>query len=314
MGFDMSKVKFYNYHRIGHFARECRSPEDIRRSVSAEPQRRNVPAEKEPTNYAFMAFTSSSSSSSDNEDAPNVNKTIHTAFNVKLRPTKPNKDLYHRPSSPIIEDWVSDSEDDSQAELPQNAPSFVQPTKQVKTSRPSVKPVEYFIPAANHKTAIPKPKTHGNSRIRKACFVWKLGMEAEMPNLRPCFLPIKCINDPQKGNPQHALKDKEVIDSGCSRHMTGNMSYLSDFKEINGGYVAFGGNPKGGKISSKGKIKTGKLDFDDVYLVKELKFNLFSVSQMCDKKNNFLFTNIECIVLSPEFKMPDENQVLLRVP
>nr|GFD35537.1 ribonuclease H-like domain-containing protein [Tanacetum cinerariifolium] len=45
--------------------------------------------------------------------------------------------------------------------------------------------------------------------------------------------------------------------------MTGNISYLSDFKELNRGYVAFGGNPKGGKISGKGKIKTGKLDFDD---------------------------------------------------
>nr|GFA98611.1 retrovirus-related Pol polyprotein from transposon TNT 1-94 [Tanacetum cinerariifolium] len=44
-----------------------------------------------------------------------------------------------------------------------------------------------------------------------------------------------------KGNPQHALKDKGVIDSRCSRHMTGNMSYLSDFEELNGGYVAFGG-------------------------------------------------------------------------
>nr|GEW47745.1 putative ribonuclease H-like domain-containing protein [Tanacetum cinerariifolium] len=87
-----------------------------------------------------------------------------------------------------------------------------------------------------------------------------------------------------------------------------------DFKEINGGYVAFGGNPKGGKITGKGKIKTGKLDFDDVYFVKELKFNLFSISQMCDKKNNVLFIDNEYIVLSPEFKLLDENQVLLRVP
>nr|GEV34651.1 hypothetical protein [Tanacetum cinerariifolium] len=58
------------------------------------------------------------------------------------------------------------------------------------------------------------------------------------------------------GNPQHALKDKGIIDSGCSRHMTGNMSYLTDFEEINGGYVAFGGNKKGGKITGKGKIMT----------------------------------------------------------
>nr|GEV92527.1 hypothetical protein [Tanacetum cinerariifolium] len=58
------------------------------------------------------------------------------------------------------------------------------------------------------------------------------------------------------GNPQHALKDKGVIDNGCPRHMIGNMSYLSDFEELNGGYVAFGGNQKGGKLSGKGKIKT----------------------------------------------------------
>nr|GEX72739.1 hypothetical protein [Tanacetum cinerariifolium] len=94
----------------------------------------------------------------------------------------------------------------------------------------------------------------------------------------------------------------------------GNMSYLSDFEELNGGYVAFGGNPKGAKITGKGKIKTGKLDFDDVYFVKELKFNLFSVSQICDKKNSVLFTDTECLVLSFDFKLPDESQVLLRVP
>nr|GEW88157.1 hypothetical protein [Tanacetum cinerariifolium] len=39
--------------------------------------------------------------------------------------------------------------------------------------------------------------------------------------------------------------------NGCSRHMTGNISYLSDFEEINEGYIAFGGNPKGGKITDK---------------------------------------------------------------
>nr|GEV43098.1 hypothetical protein [Tanacetum cinerariifolium] len=77
-------------------------------------------------------------------------------------------------------------------------------------------------------------------------------------------------------------------------HMTGNISYLSDFEAINGGYVAFGGNPKGGKIIGKSKIRKGKLDFDDVYFVKELKFNLFSVLQMCNKKNNVLFTDTEC--------------------
>ncbi|GJS43371.1 ribonuclease H-like domain-containing protein [Tanacetum coccineum] len=110
------------------------------------------------------------------------------------------------------------------------------------------------------------------------------------------------------------LQDQGVIDSGCSRHMTGNMSYLTEYEEIDGGYVAFGGNPKGGKITGKGTIKTGNLDFENVYFVRELMFNLFSVSQMCDKKNSVLFNDIECIVLSLNFKLIDESQVLLRVP
>ncbi|GJX37405.1 hypothetical protein Tco_0250708 [Tanacetum coccineum] len=54
------------------------------------------------------------------------------------------------------------------------------------------------------------------------------------------------------GNPQQDLKDKGVIDNGCFRHMTGNRSYLTDYEQINGGFVAFGGNSKGGKITRKG--------------------------------------------------------------
>nr|GEV58363.1 hypothetical protein [Tanacetum cinerariifolium] len=111
------------------------------------------------------------------------------------------------------------------------------------------------------------------------------------------------------------LKQFDYTDAlGRSKYMTGNMSYLSDFEAINGRYVGFGGNLKGGKITGKGKIRTGKLDFNDIYFVKELKFNIFSVLQMCDKKNNVLFTDTECIVLSSDFKLPNENHVLLGVP
>ncbi|GJV77993.1 putative ribonuclease H-like domain-containing protein [Tanacetum coccineum] len=54
-----------------------------------------------------------------------------------------------------------------------------------------------------------------------------------------------------EGNPQKDLQEKGVINSGCSRHMTWNMSYLTDLEEIDRGYVSFGGNPKGGKIISR---------------------------------------------------------------
>ncbi|GJS30079.1 putative ribonuclease H-like domain-containing protein [Tanacetum coccineum] len=129
--------------------------------------------------------------------------------------------------------------------------------------------------------------------------------------LKPIFTNQKF--NTAKDYPHRALKNKGIVDSGCSRHMTGNKAYLDEFQDFNGGPVAFGGSR--GYITGKGKIKTGKLDFEDVCFVKELQhFNLFSVSQICDKKNKVLFTDSECLVLSPEFKLPDENQVLLKIP
>nr|GFA36676.1 hypothetical protein [Tanacetum cinerariifolium] len=68
--------------------------------------------------------------------------------------------------------------------------------------------------------------------------------------------------------------------------------------ELNVGYVAFGGNPKGGKITGKGTIKIGKLDFEDVYFVKELKFNLFSVLLRVPSENKMYNVNLRNIIPS----------------
>ncbi|GJZ95331.1 ribonuclease H-like domain-containing protein [Tanacetum coccineum] len=87
------------------------------------------------------------------------------------------------------------------------------------------------------------------------------------------------------GNPEEDLKDYAIIDSGCSGSMTGDKDKLSDFKEFKGGYVAFGNDPKGGRITGKGTIKTSCIDFEKVSYVEELKFNLLSVSQICDKEH-----------------------------
>nr|GEY93093.1 ribonuclease H-like domain-containing protein [Tanacetum cinerariifolium] len=509
MGFDMSKVECYNCHRKGHFARECRSPKDTRRTGTAELHRRHVlfetstsndlvsqcdgirsydwsyQAEDEPANFALMAISSSSyafdnetssksltellanqtnskhglgyysesdskslspSSLSDrvqpsgeyhvvsppitgNFMSPKPDLVFHTSFiaiesahstfTVQLSLAKSAQDISHvtRPMAPIIEDWVSDSEDESEPNNPQSVPSFIQTTEHVKPSGHSDQPVETPILAATPKPTSPKTNCSSKRKNRKTCFVCRsvdhlikdchfydksktsltprnyahrgynkqdasftknhpqkhIVPTAVLPKSKPVsvtaarpvsvVVPKIMVSKPRHayslntksnsiikrhktrsqfsktsnsspkvtaakaqvvsaakgkkgkwGNPQYALKDKGVIDSGCSRHMIGNMSYLSDFQELNGGYVAFDGNPKGGKISGKGKIKTGKLDFEDVYFVKELKFNLFSVSQMCDKKNKVLFIDSKCLVLSPDFQLPDESQVLLRVP
>nr|GFB53640.1 ribonuclease H-like domain-containing protein [Tanacetum cinerariifolium] len=176
------------------------------------------------------------------------------------------------------------------------------------SSKPSISPPR--VSAAKLFAVSVAQNNHGQWVWRPKCLV----LEHDLRTTSASMTLKRFDYNDALGISQQALKDKGVIDSGCSRHMTGNMSYLSDFEKLNGGYVAFGGNPKGGKITGKGKIKTGKIDFDDVYFVKELEFNLFGVSQMCDKKNNVLFTDTECLVLSSDFKLPDASQVLLRVP
>ncbi|KAI3678245.1 hypothetical protein L6452_37530 [Arctium lappa] len=123
--------------------------------------------------------------------------------------------------------------------------------------------------------------------------------------------PVSAANS---GNQQ--LKGKSIwhVDSGCSRHMTGNMACLKNFKKIDGGHVAFGNTPDGGKISGKGDVTKGKFTFEDVFYVEQLRYKLLSVSQVCDKQHSILFTNSECIILAPGFKVVDEKMILLRTP
>ncbi|GJU72595.1 putative ribonuclease H-like domain-containing protein [Tanacetum coccineum] len=142
----------------------------------------------------------------------------------------------------------------------------------VNATRPMSKNVDTAMP----KAVVNAVKGNNVNAVKaSACWVWK-------PK-------TKVLDHVFKHNRQ-STNGFTVIDSGCSRHMTGNMSYLTDYEEIDGGYVAFGGNPKGGKIIGKVSHIGG------------------------DKKNSVLFNDTECIVLSLNFKLIDESQVLLRVP
>nr|GEY85230.1 hypothetical protein [Tanacetum cinerariifolium] len=119
-----------------------------------------------------------------------------------------------------------------------------------------------------------RPTTHGvnkaHSPIRRPI---NLRLSPQASNFPPKVTTAKA----SQGNPQHALKDKGIIDNGCSRHMTGNMSYLTNFEEINGGYVAFGGNPKGGYTDALGRSKSvmaWNTDDDATFEVKEPEFEV----------------------------------------
>ncbi|GJV75792.1 retrovirus-related pol polyprotein from transposon TNT 1-94 [Tanacetum coccineum] len=111
----------------------------------------------------------------------------------------------------------------------------------------------------------------GNAVKASACWVWR---------------PKHKVLD--HGNPQQDLKDKGVIDSGCSRHMTGNKSYLTDYEEIDGGFIAFGGNSKRGKISRKGIENLIDLKVNVIRCDNGTEFKNRVMNQFCEMKGRKL--------------------------
>nr|GEX92417.1 putative ribonuclease H-like domain-containing protein [Tanacetum cinerariifolium] len=155
----------------------------------------------------------------------------------------------------------------------------------------------------------------------KSTFTVDLGNMGKAVKALACWISRPKQNTTEKGPNCNGVsvtfKKYQYIDTqgrlnGCSRHMTGNISYLSEYEPYDRGYVLF--RHGGGKITGKGIIKTGKLEFKNVYFVKELKYNLFSVCQICDNNNSVLITDSECIVLGKDFKLKDDTNVLLRTP
>ncbi|GJX38258.1 ribonuclease H-like domain-containing protein [Tanacetum coccineum] len=256
---------------------------------------------------------------------PSVPKVINTENSRK--PTMKYAEMYRNTSkspkvmsnnfsAPIIEEW--DSEDESEVDFTLN-----------ETVRSSFEQEKFdnFTKEVVGKKETPKQNHHrGNQRNWNNQKSQQLGKDFVMQN-KACYncssfehLKFDCKQNTRvnkgkiwsRGILQDNINDKGYWDSGCSRHMTGNISYLSEYEPYDGGYMSFG--HEGGKITGKGTIKTGKLEFENVYFVKELKYNLFSVSQICDNKNSVLFTDFECLVLGKDFKLDDDTHVLLRTP
>ncbi|GJW71008.1 ribonuclease H-like domain-containing protein [Tanacetum coccineum] len=122
-----------------------------------------------------------------------------------------------------------------------------------KTTVNAARPMSYLSKIAHStvKRPIHKNTTFKNSNINQRVNTVR-GKKFNTARPKAVVNVVK-ENNFNAGNPKMDLQDQGVIDSGCSRHMTGNMSYLTNYEEIDGGYVAFGGNPKGEKIAKKGK-------------------------------------------------------------
>nr|GEZ44629.1 hypothetical protein [Tanacetum cinerariifolium] len=308
IGFDMSKVECYNFHRRCHCARKCRSPRDKR---NKDAPRRTVPVE------VFDCDELNSSESDDSVPSSPVNDRYKSgegyhAFSPPyigtFMPSKPDL-VFHDalPASETVPNMTSNSEDESEPESVSNEkePSFVQTFKHVKPPKESVKIVKHPKQAENLRTdnqnsravltrsrlvplnaARPVTTVVPKTTLKSPKLVKHVVNKAYTPirrhinhiptpknsnfNQKVATIKVKKVNAVKgtKGNwvwkpkstvlehvsrltsASMTLKQFDYTDAlgrsnGCSRYMTGNISYLSDFEEINRGYVAFGGNPKG---------------------------------------------------------------------
>ena len=92
------------------------------------------------------------------------------------------------------------------------------------------------------------------------------------------------------------------MDSGCSRHMNGNKSVLSDYHDEKGPSVTFGGNGKD-QTRGFGTLTNGVTTFRRVAYVEGLKDDLLSISQLCDKYYKVSFTKKDCKVKNKDKKV-----------
>jgi len=105
---------------------------------------------------------------------------------------------------------------------------------------------------------------------------------------------------------EKCLKAKEkqkswYLDSGCSRHMTGEKSMFLTLTMKEGGNVKFGGN-KSGKIIGTGTIGNSSIFIINVWLVDGLEHNLLSIRQFCDNGYDVMFEKTNCTVINKDNK------------
>nr|GEU65562.1 hypothetical protein [Tanacetum cinerariifolium] len=264
-GFDKLKVECFNCHKMGHFARECRAPRSHdrgRRESYKQGSKEEEPAPKalmaidgigwdwsymanEEENHALVAdeealiefaLIAKSSSSSKNEKD----------MSWKGLPEFANDTItdYSRPS-PSIESNINDL---------QNSNSSVSEHGESSESIMS-KPMIKFVKAGN------SPKIIKINKVKTA----------RKPHIRYAEIYRNTSKGPN-GNSQNNIDDKAYWDSGCSQHMTGNISYLSDYEPYDRGYVSFGQGD--GKIIGKDfKLK----DDTDVLLRTSRQHNMYSI-------------------------------------
>ncbi|GJY25032.1 ribonuclease H-like domain-containing protein [Tanacetum coccineum] len=336
-GYDKSKVECFNCHKMRHFARECKAPRNTEGQFRNQDNTRKQGNNEDTSSKAMLAIdgvvlmnskslnsklivlkqvekdTSSFVESSLNVDKETVflinkkvefvkpkyhkkpvKKSVRVNYNYTTKRTHPNAQRNMVPRAVLMKTGLK----------PFNTARTVN-TAHPKSTVFSAKPMPRFSKIAQSTVRRPfQPKTVlTNKRFTQKVNTAKAqavntARPKAVKTARPNSAVVNAVrvNQANAGKPQQ--DDTRFVDSGCSRHMTGNIAYLSDFKEFDGGYVTFGGGAHGGRISGKGTLKTDSLDCEDlpnenqILLKIPRKDNMYSF----DIKNIVSKESLTCLV------------------
>nr|GEU48269.1 retrovirus-related Pol polyprotein from transposon TNT 1-94 [Tanacetum cinerariifolium] len=280
--FDKSKVECFKCHKMGHFARECRSPRSQdrgkRETYKKDPKVEEPPPkamiatnyeasknhalvaneEEVPTEYALMAKSSSSSANEVYDDSFCSKSCRKNTEKLNTKISKLSEELsdcetdlynYKRGSTQVEARLV---------EFKENEIKYCEKIRVVKRDTElKDNKIKYLM---NELEEVKKEKESIDFKREKFENASKdldrlLGSQNLDKDQKGVGFNEYCVVPPPLA--QDNIDDKGYWGSGCSRHMTGNISYLSEYEPFNGGYVSFGHGR--GKITSKGSIKTGIL-------------------------------------------------------
>nr|GEW66376.1 ribonuclease H-like domain-containing protein [Tanacetum cinerariifolium] len=336
MGFDMSKVECYNCHMKGHFTRECRSSKDSRRNSAAEPQRRTVLVETSTSNALVSqcdgaiilrfqpsdgyhvvpppytgTFMSPKPDLVFNIAAIDV-ETDHHAFTIQLSPTKPEQDLSHtnRPTAPIIEDWVSDSEDESETKAPHRLflVLFRTPYANSSSDHLSVKTQAPSQDTSNLQTELEHTKERfENCIIKNENEYAKLWNDCKKQKANVSNIANQMKHKARIWKPNNVgSKERLASSKPIKPRIRLRWSPTEKMFDIKGKLIASGEsngdnactpNPQEPTIQ---RFLNSNFSLGRVYFIEGLGHNLFSIGQFCDSDLEVAFRRNTCFLRNLE--------------
>ncbi|GJR28955.1 putative ribonuclease H-like domain-containing protein [Tanacetum coccineum] len=290
---DKSKIECYNCHKKGHFARECRSGRNQGRRSYGDNGRSNAPTNESSTQHGgSRCLRRTMILKEKNKTKQNKAKLEIRGYEIALESLE-SRILIHEKNElawgldefairkKIIESQTtelntktSETAGQTNAKKPKSAMlnrtglsrTSVSTARPVCTARPSVstaRPVCTARPSVS--TARPVCTAKPNFSTARPVYATR-PIYPRMDNGKLTTTRTRVVVNTGKedhscsrrlSNPEILLQDHIVVDSGCSSHMTGNKAYLSDYEDFNGGFVAFGSDPKENHAMNKFSAKKG---------------------------------------------------------